>query len=207
MRTFVTARSLTSSRTSVTIDVLLSRLGSVTSAGGATTAVFSRSPRASPGTVPVSVIVTDWPVASIRPVHAPVPVLYEPMLGVPKVAPLRAGAVVSRSVKLRIVLGPLFVTLIRYSTAAPATGSPLVRVFTTARSLTRSISSVTVEVLSLGSGSVTSGGGATVTVFTSSPVATAGTRPVSVNTTDAPVASAGPVQIPVSGSYVPTSTM
>ena len=60
---------------------------------------------------------------------------------------------------------------------------------------------------SLGSGSVTSGGGATVAVFTSSPVAPAGTVPVSVNTTDAPVASAGPVQMPVPGSYVPTFTV
>ena len=106
----------------------------------------------------------------------------------------------------RIVLGPLFVTVIRYETAAPATGAPLVRVFTTARSLTRSISSVTVELSSLGSGSVTPGGGDTVAVFTSSPVAPAGTVPVSVNTTTPPVASAGPVQIPVPGSYVPTST-
>lgn len=56
------------------------------------------------------------------------------MLGAPNGAPIRANAVVSRSAKLRIVLGPLFVTLIRYSTAAPATGSPLVLAFKTARS-------------------------------------------------------------------------
>ena len=75
VRVFTTARSATRAKTSVTIEVLLSGSGSVTSGGGATTAVFSRSPRASPGTVPVSVIVTVWPVASISPVHEPVPVL------------------------------------------------------------------------------------------------------------------------------------
>ena len=75
------------------------------------------------------------------------------------------------------------------------------------RSLTRSSSSVTVELLSVGSGSVTPAGGRTVAVFTSKPVAAAGTVPESVNTTVPPVANAGPVQIPVTGSYVPLFTV
>ena len=91
------------------------------------------------------------------------------MLGVPKVAPTSAGAVVSSSEKLRIVLGPLFVTLIRYSTAAPATGSPLVRVFTTARSASGNRIVVSVAVLFVGFGSVNPGGAATVEVFESVP--------------------------------------
>ena len=112
VRIFTTFRSATRAITSVTVDLLSSGSGSITPAGGWASAVFTRSPRASPGTVPESVIVTLSPVASISPVHAPVAGLYEPMLGTPKVAPIKLGAVVSSSVKPRIVLGPLFVTSI-----------------------------------------------------------------------------------------------
>ena len=61
--------------TSVTVAVLLSMFGSVTSAGGITSAVFSSRPTLAGGTVPVSVIVTDCPVASISPVQIPVAAL------------------------------------------------------------------------------------------------------------------------------------
>ena len=80
-------------------------------------------------------------------------------------------------------------------------------VFDTVRSMTPAISSVTVDVLSVGSGSITPAGGVAVAVFTSSPVAAAGTVPESVNTTTPPVTNAGPVQIPVTGSYVPLLTV
>ena len=168
--------------------MLLSRFGSVTSGGGATTAVLSRSPRAAPGTVPESVIVTLWPVASISPVHAPVPELYEPMLGEPNVAPISTGTVVSVSVNPRIVLGPLFVTVIRYETAAPATGAPLVRIFTTARSAVGTRIVVSVAVLLAKFGSVTPAGGSTVAVLESVPVASGSIVAV---TTNVAVASAG----------------
>ena len=125
------------------------------------------------------------------------------MLGVPNVAPISTGAVVSRSVNPRIVLGPLFFTVIRYSTGAPATGSPLVLAFRTARSASPEITSVTVAVLLSRFGSVTSSGGMTSAVFSSRPTLAGGTVPVSVIVTDWPVASISPVHAPVAGSYKP----
>ena len=110
---FSTFRSAFRSSTSVTVEVLSSGSGSVTPAGGVAVAVFTRFPLAAAGTIPVSVIVTDWPVASDRPVHAPVTGSYEPALGAPNVAPPSVGAVVSFNVNPAIVLGPSFRTVIR----------------------------------------------------------------------------------------------
>jgi len=83
-------------------------------------------------------------------------------------------------------------------------------VFTIVRLEIAAIGSVTVAVLLSGLGSVTPAGGDTVTVLVSVPVAPAGIVPLNVNVTVPPLPRESPaaaVHTPVSGSYVPRSTL
>src|SRR6516164_907658 len=68
----VRARSAWGVRVSVSLSLLLARLGSVTPAGGATLAVLVRVPVAAGSMVPVSVMVTDCPAARLSPLQIPV---------------------------------------------------------------------------------------------------------------------------------------
>src|SRR5438105_1571938 len=94
---------------SVSLALLLALFGSVTPAGGDTVAVFTSLPVTAGLMVPVTLSVMRWPVARVRPVHRPVPLVYVPVLGV-KAAPRRPGVPVSVRVRLVMVLGPLLVT-------------------------------------------------------------------------------------------------
>jgi len=79
--------------------------------------------------------VIDSPESRSNPVHAPVPELYEPVLGV-YVGDDNTGAVVSVSVRVFTPEGPLFVTVTVYELLVPGTAVAELSVFVTAKSAT-----------------------------------------------------------------------
>src|SRR5438034_631638 len=105
------ARSACGVSVSVSVELLLAGFGSIVPDGGATEAVFTKLPVAVALTVPASVRVMLWPVARLSPVHAPVPELYVPVLGVNTGLRIVAGTA-SVTVTLETVLGPRLLTVI-----------------------------------------------------------------------------------------------
>jgi hypothetical protein len=68
----VTAKSVSSASVSVSVAALLPGLASVVPAGALTMTVLLSEPVAFGSIVPVSVMVTLWPLARFSPLHAPV---------------------------------------------------------------------------------------------------------------------------------------
>jgi hypothetical protein len=60
---------------SVSVTLLLARLVSVVPAGGLTVTVLVSRPDAFGSIVPLSVMLTLWPLARLSPLHTPVPML------------------------------------------------------------------------------------------------------------------------------------
>ena len=90
---------------------MLLELISVTPLGAETETILVIEPVAVGSMLPVRVIVTLSPEARVKPFQRPEALLYDPELGVPKVALSRAAGTESVMVKLLIVLGPLLVTV------------------------------------------------------------------------------------------------
>ena len=98
-------------RVSVSVELLLAELVSDTPLKGETETVLEMDPVAVGSMVPERVMVTLFPEARFKPPQRPEELLYDPELGVPKVALSRAAGMESVNVKLLIVLGPLLVTV------------------------------------------------------------------------------------------------
>src|SRR5262245_17815884 len=105
-------RSAWGVRVSVSVELLLAVVGSVTPAGAVTVAVLMSEPVAFGSTVPVSVMLTPWPLARSSPLQIPLPGSKLPDEGVPKTGFNRALGTASVRMTLLTVLGPLLVTVI-----------------------------------------------------------------------------------------------
>ena len=99
-------------RVFVSVELLLAEFVSVTPLKGETETVLEIEPVAVGSMLPERVMVTLLPEARVKPFQRPEALLYDPELGVPKVALSRAAGTESVMVKLLIVLGPLLVTVI-----------------------------------------------------------------------------------------------
>ena len=108
---WVTSKSTWGVRVSVSVELLLDELVSDTSLGKETETVLVMEPVAAGLMVPVRVKVTLFPEARVKPSQRPEELLYDPELGVLKVALSRVAGMASVNMKLLMVLGPLLVTV------------------------------------------------------------------------------------------------
>ena len=98
-------------RVSVSVELLFAEFVSDTPLKGETETVLEIEPVAVGSMLPERVMVTLLPEARVKPYQRPEELLYDPELGVPKVAPNNPEGMTSVMVKLLMVLGPLLITV------------------------------------------------------------------------------------------------
>ena len=183
-------------RVSVSVELLLAELVSDTPLKGETETVLEMDPVAVGSMLPERVMVTLFPEARFKPSQRPEELLYDPELGVPKVALSRAAGMESVNVKLLIVLGPLLVTVIVYVLEVPGVTEVLLSVCVTDKSTCGVRVSISVALLLDELVSDTPLGGETETMLEMDPVAVGSMVPSRVMVTLLPEARVKPFQTP-----------